>query len=139
MGRFVAQRAIKEIICAGHDLRNAVVTVLGLTFKEDCPDLRNSKVVDIVDELREYGIEVQVHDPMADPREALHEYKIELKPFDSLRPATAVILAVAHKPFIELSVEKLSSLMKEPKVLVDVKSVYPPEVIRQAGIRLWRL
>lgn len=139
MGRFVAQRALKEIICAGHDLRNAVVTVLGLTFKENCPDLRNSKVVDIVNELREYGIEVQVHDPLADPREALHEYNIELKPFDSLRPATAVILAVAHKPFIELSVEKLSYLMKEPKVLVDVKSVYPPEMIGLAGIRLWRL
>ncbi|MDD2900549.1 MAG: nucleotide sugar dehydrogenase, partial [Desulfuromonadaceae bacterium] len=100
MGKFVAQRAIKEMIHAGHNILGSTVTVLGLTFKEDCPDLRNSKVIDIINELRDYGINVQVCDPMAEAEEAVHEYGVPLTPIAELKSAAAVVAAVAHKQFL---------------------------------------
>ena len=89
VGKYVAQKAVKEMIQAGHYIRGCYVTVLGLTFKEDCPDLRNSKVIDIIRELQEYGINVQVHDPLADTDEAAHEYGVSLTPLEELQPAAA--------------------------------------------------
>ncbi|UFS69925.1 nucleotide sugar dehydrogenase [Geomonas sp. RF6] len=139
MARFVAQRTIKEMIKAGHCIKGALVTVLGLTFKENCPDLRNSKVVDIIDELRDYDVTVQVHDPLADPAEALHEYGVELTPFDSLAPAAAVVAAVSHSSYLALGAAELSSLLTEGGVLIDVKGSYPREAMRGAGIECWRL
>jgi len=139
MGKFIAQRTVKEMIRAGHNILGATVTVLGLTFKEDCPDLRNSKVVDIIRELEDYGVSVQVSDPLADPAEAEHEYGIRLTPLQELKPAAAVILAVAHKEYRGLSVERLKGMMGSNPVLTDVKCVYPQSEVQQAGIRLWRL
>jgi UDP-N-acetyl-D-galactosamine dehydrogenase len=139
MGSFIAQRTIKEMIHAGHSILGATVTVLGLTFKEDCPDLRNSKVIDIIRELQDYGINVQVHDPLADPREAEHEYGVTLTPLQELKPAAALVVAVAHKEYRALSVIQLSALMSENPVLTDVKCIYPQDDVKQAGIRLWRL
>lgn len=139
MGKFIAQRTVKEMIHAGHNVLGSTVTVLGLTFKEDCPDLRNSKVIDIIDEFKDYGINVQVSDPLADQAEAEHEYGVCLKPLDQLQPAAAVVLAVAHKGYREMGVKALKNLMLDSPVLVDVKCIFNREQVRQAGIRLWRL
>jgi UDP-N-acetyl-D-galactosamine dehydrogenase len=139
MGRFVAQRAIKEMIQAGHNILGGTVTLLGLTFKEDCPDLRNSRVIDIYRELQDYGITVQVHDALADEEEAIREYGIRLVKMDELQPANAVIAAVSHRAYREMGVEQLKGLMGKNPVLIDVKAMYDPQTIRAADIRLWRL
>ncbi len=138
VGRFVAQRTIREMIHAGHNILGSMVTVLGLTFKEDCPDIRNSKVIDIIRELQDYGIEVQAHDPLAEPAEVRHEYGLEMVPFEKLRPAAAVVVAVAHKQFREMRIEEFKGLMTG-SVLVDVKGVFRPEEAKKTGIRFWRL
>jgi len=91
MGKFIAQRTVKEMIHAGHNILGSRVTVLGLTFKEDCPDLRNSKVIDIIRELEDYGVDVQVCDPCADADEAAHEYGVRLCSVEGLEPAAAVL------------------------------------------------
>lgn len=139
MASFIAQRTVKEMIHAGHTILGSTVTVMGLTFKEDCPDLRNSKVIDIIRELEDFGVNVQVSDPMADSSEALHEYGIRLTPFDQLQPAAAVVLAVAHRQYCALSGADLERLMTDAPVLVDVKGIFDSKAVRQAGIRLWRL
>ena len=139
MGKFIAQRAVKEIIHAGHPVLGCVVTVLGLTFKEDCPDLRNSKVIDIIAELKDYGVDVQVCDPLADPAEAKHEYGVTLVAPDKLKPAVAVVAAVAHKEYRSLTASDLAALMGKNPVLVDVKGLYPRERMQAAGIRVWTL
>jgi UDP-N-acetyl-D-galactosamine dehydrogenase len=139
MGKFIAQRAVKEIIRAGHHVLGSVVTVLGLTFKEDCPDLRNSKVVDILNELRDYGLELQVCDPLADPQEALRAYGVTLTKMEDLLPAVAVVAAVAHRTYRDWSAEKLASLMGKNPVLIDVKGVYDSREMTAAGIKVWCL
>lgn len=138
-GKFIAQRTIKEMILAGHHISGSTVTVLGLTFKENCPDLRNSKVVDIIRELEEYGITVQVHDPLADPDEALREYGISLVRLANLKPATALIFAVAHDDYLCWTVLELLILLGENPVLIDVKGTFNPDTLQNAGIRVWRL
>ncbi len=139
MGKFIAQRTVKEMIHAGHSILGSTVTVLGLTFKEDCPDLRNSKVIDIISELKDYGINVQVHDPLADSAEAEHEYGVELVAFDALKPAAAVVAAVSHRPYREFSMKELRRLTGENPVLIDVKGIFPQTEVEHAGLRLWRL
>jgi UDP-N-acetyl-D-glucosamine/UDP-N-acetyl-D-galactosamine dehydrogenase len=139
MGKFVAQRAVKEIIKANHPVLDSVVTVLGLTFKEDCPDLRNSKVVDIIHELLDYGVKVQVCDPLADPEEARHEYGVTLVPQSELIPAVAVIAAVAHAQYRNFTSADLLSLMGENPVLVDVKRLYDRQEMTAAGMKVWTL
>jgi len=139
MPKFIAQRTIKEMIHAGHNVLGSTVTVLGLTFKEDCPDLRNSKVIDIIRELQEYGIEVQACDPLADTAEALKEYGVNLVAFADLKKAEAVVVAVAHEEYLQLSVAALRELMNGSPLLVDVKGIFDREEINRAGIRLWRL
>lgn len=139
MGKFIAQRAVKEMIKAGHNILNSTVTILGLTFKEDCPDLRNSRVIDIINELQDYGIHVQVHDVLADTQEAKEEYNIELIAMENLRPANAVIVAVAHRAYREINIEGIKGLMKEHPVLIDVKGTFDRQSILAANIHLWRL
>lgn len=139
MGKFVAQRAVKEMIHAGHNILESRVTVLGLTFKENCPDLRNSRVVDIVRELEEYGIKVQVSDPLADPEEALAEYGVHLQPWENLEPAAAVILAVAHDQFKTMTPQQLQNRCVGKPVLIDVKGLFSKEEFTSAGFRVWRL
>lgn len=139
MGKFIALRSVKEMIRAGINIQGAIVTILGLTFKEDCPDLRNTKVIDIMRELEDYGINVQISDPLADSNEALLEYGVNLIPYDQLKPATAVILAVAHSKYRELTVKNLLALFKENPVLIDVKGLCNSLDCAEAGIRLWRL
>lgn len=139
MGKFVAQQTIKAMINAGHNVLGSTVTVLGLTFKENCPDLRNSKVADIITELKEYGVKVQVADPNADPAEAEHEYGITLMPFKKLRKASAVIIAVAHKEYQALSLKQMLKLLGRKPMIVDVKGIIDGTVAGRAGISLWRL
>jgi len=139
VGKFIAQRTVKEMIHAGHNILGTTVTVLGLTFKEDCPDLRNSKVIDIIRELNDYGINVQVHDPLADPTEAAHEYGVTLVPFAELQPAAAVVVAVSHQKYRAFTPAALTQLMGNQPVLIDVKSQYDRQALEQAGMRVWRL
>ncbi|BCS53710.1 nucleotide sugar dehydrogenase [Geobacter sp. SVR] len=139
MGKFVAQRAVKEMINAGHNILGSTVTVLGLTFKENCPDLRNSRVIDIIRELQDYGVDVQVCDPMASPDEARHEYGVELVPLEVLKQAAAVVAAVSHQQFLNLSAGDVAALMAANPVLIDVKGMYDQSALTDAGIRVWRL
>ena len=139
MGKFIAQRTVKEMVHAGHNILGARVTVMGLTFKEDCPDMRNSKVIDIIRELQDYGIDVQVCDPLADPTEAIHEYGVHLVPFSGLKKSDAVVVAVAHREYRQLSAAAFRELMNGSPLLADVKGIYDRAAVSAAGIRLWRL
>lgn len=128
MGEYVASQTIKQLIKDGVTVKGATVTVLGLTFKEDVPDLRNTRVTDIIDELNEYGINVQVTDPEADPEEAVHEYGIQLVAEDALKPADAVIFAVPHRTYVERNWSLISSLLSNANGTVyDVKGKLPRE------------
>lgn len=139
MGKFIAQRTVKEMIHAGHNVLGATVTVLGLTFKEDCPDLRNSKVIDIIHELQDYGIAVQVSDPLADPNEASHEYGVTLVPFAELKRAEAVVVAVAHQAYRSLPLNALRTMMNSAPLIIDVKGIYDRSEMERSGLRFWRL
>jgi len=139
MGRFIAQRTVKEMIRSGHNVLGSTVTVFGLSFKENCPDLRNSRVIDIIRELKDYGVNVQVHDPLADAEEAMREYGVALQPLGRLVPAAAVVVAVAHEPFRAVGPERLRPLVTANPVLIDVKSIYSRHVFEEAGFRVWRL
>jgi len=138
MGKFIAQRTIKEMIHDGHHILGSMVTVLGITFKENCPDIRNSKVIDVIRELQDYGINVQVHDPLADPVEVKHEYGIDLVSFEALAPSAAVVVAVAHQHYLEMPVEAYRELMNG-SVFIDVKGVFCTETMKAQGMKLWRL
>lgn len=139
MGKYIAEQTIKQMIAAGSPIKGAKVNVLGLTFKEDCADIRNTKVVDILHELRSYGVDVFVHDPQADAEEALHEYGVALTAWDHLPQADAVVAAVAHQEFRALSVEGLTPKLKPQGVLVDVKAAYDAQALQAAGFTVWRL
>jgi UDP-N-acetyl-D-galactosamine dehydrogenase len=139
MGKFVAEQAVKQMIQAGVSVKGAHVNVLGLTFKEDCPDLRNSRVIDIVRELESYGVTVHVHDPLADPGEAAHEYGVGLKAWEQLPRASAIVTAVAHKAFKARPVEDYLAKLADGGLMVDVKCQMDAERLRARGVRVWRL
>ena len=144
MGAFVADAAIKEMIEAGMAPKKATILILGLTFKENCPDTRNSKVVDIIKRLKEYEIEPVVADSWADRAVAKHEYGVDLVPLDQIPKADCVIVAVGHNEFRSLSVMQLKGffrpdLLDEEKVLIDVKSLYRMDELKASGMRFWRL
>ena len=139
MGAFIAQRTVKDMIHAGQNVRGCRVTILGLTFKEDCNDLRNSKVADIIRELQSFGIEVQVHDPLADAAEAKHEYGVVLKEWSELKPAKAVIAAVAHKQYRALQPQSLAGLCEAGGVLLDIKAMYEESLVTELGISYRRI
>ncbi|MCF8052934.1 MAG: nucleotide sugar dehydrogenase [Desulfobacterales bacterium] len=125
MGKYIAERAVKMLIRSGCRVNGTRVAVLGLTFKEDVPDLRNTRVVDIVRELQDYGIEVLVHDPLADPSEAADYYGIELKEMEALGQSDAVVVAVAHRLYLEMGIERIAGLCaSEPALVLDVKSAF---------------
>ena len=143
MGAYVADAAVKQMIAAGQAPKNSKVVILGLTFKENCPDTRNSKVDDIIKQLKTYGIEPVVVDPWASERDAMHEYGIELKMMDGAKGADCVIVAVAHNEFKALRLEDIKKLFKESKddekVLLDVKGLYKVADLKASGMRYWRL
>jgi UDP-N-acetyl-D-glucosamine/UDP-N-acetyl-D-galactosamine dehydrogenase len=139
MGKFVAEQTVKHMIQAGFSVRGAHVNVLGLTFKEDCPDLRNSRVIDIIRELESYGVTVHVHDPLADPGDAVHEYGVALKAWEQLPKANAIIAAVAHKEFKARPIEDYLAKLAAGGLLADVKGQHDAEALRGRGIQVWRL
>ena len=140
MGRYVARSVVKKLIAADKAVKNARVAILGVTFKENCPDTRNSKVIDIVRELEEYGIKPLVVDPEADAEEAKRLYGLELSRMEDLRDMDAVVIAVAHEVFKALSVESLESLYGEGKrVLADVKGILNKDEMIRRGFVYWRL
>ncbi|MBP6763180.1 MAG: nucleotide sugar dehydrogenase [Thauera sp.] len=139
MGKYVAEQTVKEMIAAGSSIKGASVIVLGLTFKENCPDLRNSKVIDVIHELQSYGCKVHVHDPVAASAEAEHEYGVQLEPWDELPVADAIVAAVAHSEYLEMPLPKLLGKLSPGGVFSDVKSSYNPAALLEAGVRLWRL
>jgi UDP-N-acetyl-D-galactosamine dehydrogenase len=139
MGKFIAEQTIKQMIAAGSSIRGAKVNVLGLTFKENCGDLRNSKVIDIIRELESYGVDVFVTDPTADPEEAMHEYGVRLTPFDDLPRAGAIVAAVAHREYATLAVADFSRKLVEGGVFIDVKAAFDGVAVEAAGLKLWRL
>ncbi|HET7263009.1 MAG TPA: nucleotide sugar dehydrogenase, partial [Casimicrobiaceae bacterium] len=139
MGKYVAEQTVKRMIAAGSPIKDARVNVLGITFKEDVPDLRNSKVVDIVTELQSFGIQVAVHDPVAHPEEAEREYGIRLVPWQALPRADALVVAVAHRAFLALEAGELASKLVPGGCFIDVKSRFRPERLAAAGFASWRL
>jgi UDP-N-acetyl-D-galactosamine dehydrogenase len=140
MAAFIAQQTVKQMIHTCSPVKGAKVIVLGLTFKENCPDLRNSKVADVVRELEEFDCAVSVHDPIAEPREAKHEYGIDLTAWENLpTDADAIVAAVSHKEYLALPLSDILGRLKSGGVFVDVKSAYDAKAIRQAGYALWRL
>jgi UDP-N-acetyl-D-galactosamine dehydrogenase len=139
MAKFVAEKTVKSIISAGFQVKGAKVNVIGLTFKENCPDLRNSKVADIVYELQSYGVDVHVHDPVAEADEAQHEYGIALESWNDLPQADALIVAVPHKEVLARSLTDFQSKLNDGGCFVDVKSQFDPDALREAGYCVWRL
>lgn len=140
MGKYVAENAVKKLIVSGKAVKDARVALLGFTFKENCPDTRNSKVFDIVKELREYGVEPFIADPVADAAEAKHLYGVEFVSQNEIRDMDAVILAVSHAEFAKLSVADVDALFGEgKKVLLDVKGVLDRKTYEDAGYCYWRL
>ena len=143
MGKFVADAAIQNMIAVGQAPKKSKVVILGLTFKENCPDTRNSKVDDIIKRLNEYAITPVVVDPWASQRDAMHEYGVTLTDLSEVKDADCIIVAVAHKEFRALSLEDINRLFKdvpnEVKVLIDVKGLYPIKDLEESGMKYWRL
>jgi UDP-N-acetyl-D-glucosamine/UDP-N-acetyl-D-galactosamine dehydrogenase len=139
MGSHIARKAVQQMIHAGRNIKGARVNVLGLTFKEDVPDIRNSKVIDIIRELHEFGVETHVHDPEAAADDALHEYGLRLADWDSLPAADALILAVSHRKYLEMPTETLLQKVVRQGCVIDVKSVLDADALRREGLRVWRL
>jgi UDP-N-acetyl-D-glucosamine/UDP-N-acetyl-D-galactosamine dehydrogenase len=139
MGKYVAEQTVKHMIQAGSPVKGAHVTVLGLTFKENCPDIRNSRVIDVVHELESYGLTVHVHDPVADPEEAHREYGVELKPWDALPRASAIVAAVAHREFRERPIDDFVEKLTKGGLYVDVKCHADAGALRARGMNVWRL
>ena len=142
MGRFVADTCVKKMVETGMAPRKAKVVIMGLTFKENCPDIRNSKVADIIKRLQEYGITTIVTDDWADKNEAKREYNVELTPLGEIHDADCIILAVAHKAYRELkyeAIQKIYGSIEKPRVFIDVKGVYDLAEMKKNNINSWRL
>ena len=140
MGKYVAENCVKHLIKNDCKVKGAKVAILGFTFKENCPDIRNTKVFDIIQELREYGIEPVVADPEADAEEALRFYGIKLTPVDEIRDMDAVVLAVAHEAYKSYTMEDMDKLLNaDKKILFDVKGLFDRKAYEKAGYSYWRL
>lgn len=139
MGKFIAEQTVKQMIAGNSSVKGAKVNILGLTFKENCADLRNSKVVDIIRELQSYSIEVFVHEPEASASEALDEYGVRLVSWEDLPCADAIVVAVAHRRFLELDILDLATKISKGGAFIDVKAMFDAARLRAAGIRVWRL
>jgi UDP-N-acetyl-D-galactosamine dehydrogenase len=139
MGKYVAEQTVKRMILRGFCINKENVIVLGLTFKEDVPDTRNSRVVDVVRELESFGANVYVHDPIACPKQAEHEYGIKLRKWEELPPAAAIVAAVAHREYKDRPIDALASKLVANGVYVDVKNQANAAELRSRGIDVWRL
>jgi UDP-N-acetyl-D-galactosamine dehydrogenase len=139
MGEYVAEQTVKMLINEGRKVKGGNVLVMGLTFKENCPDLRNSRVIDVVRELQEYGVNVMVWDPVAVNGEALEEYGIELLELDDINNIEAVVAAVAHDEILEVDLNSLVNKTGKNAPFMDVKSAFDRDTLRTIGFDVWRL
>jgi len=139
MGKYIAEQTVKQLIAADLAVKGADVIVLGLTFKEDCSDLRNSKVIDVVRELQSYGVNVHVHDPIAAPSEAMREYGVTLTDLSKMPKGQAIVAAVAHREYKKLSMREFAEMVVPGAVFVDVKSSFDAGAATAAGLHVWRL
>jgi UDP-N-acetyl-D-galactosamine dehydrogenase len=139
MGKFVAEQTVKTMIQQGFAVKGDDVIVLGLTFKENVPDLRNSKVIDVIRELESYGARVHVHDPVASAEEARAEYGVRLVPWEALPSSAAIVAAVAHGQFVEKRAEDFAEKLHPSGVFVDIKGKVNPKALEKLGIAVWRL
>ena len=139
MGRFIARKGVKMLIQSGKSMLNVSATVLGLTFKENCPDLRNSKVIDIINELKDYKVNVTVHDALADSNESKHEYGVALTAWGELPKADLLIFAVAHKVYLDMALDEILNNVNPGGIIIDVKSALPKNEVLARGFVLWRL
>ncbi|MBS3198658.1 nucleotide sugar dehydrogenase [Turicibacter bilis] len=143
MGKYVAENVVKNLIKADKSIKQAQIALLGFTFKENCPDTRNTKVIDIVNELKEYGINSVIVDPVADQEEALHEYGINFVDINEVRNMDAIIVAVSHDEFLKLKIEEIDLMFKKgnnsSKVLVDIKGILNRQEVETLDYNYWRL
>ena len=139
MGKYVAEQTVKQMIAADLPVKGSNVVVLGMTFKENCPDLRNSKVIDVIRELLSYGVNVHVHDPIASSRECEHEYGVKLVAWDQLPMAQAVVATVSHREYVDMGLKLITSKLVPKGVFVDVKSSFSQEDLAALGFAGWRL
>jgi len=139
MGKYIAEQTVKCMINAGQKVKGGNVIMLGLTFKENCPDLRNSKVIDVIHELQSYGLTVHVHDPVASPEEARREYGVELVGWDDLPRGGAIVAAVSHRALVERPIDQLLDKLLEGGVYTDVKCTADLQALRARGVEVWRL
>jgi len=139
MGKYVAEQTVKQMIQSGFPVKDAKINVLGLTFKENCPDLRNSRVIDVIRELASYGADVHVHDPVANAEEAVHEYGVTLTPWDKLPRAHALVMAVAHREYGARPVRDFVAKLEPQGLFVDVKCQADAAALREHGVSVWRL
>jgi UDP-N-acetyl-D-galactosamine dehydrogenase len=138
MSKYVAERMVKCLVNADIPVKNARIGVLGLSFKEDVNDIRNSKVPNIITELKEFGINAIIHDPHATKAEALHEYGLNLSSLEEFRALDGVVFAVSHKWYMDMGIDKITASLRDGGVFVDVKSVYDASKMKR-GIRYWSL
>jgi UDP-N-acetyl-D-galactosamine dehydrogenase len=139
MGKYIAEQTIKQMSNAGIPIKGSNVIVLGLTFKENCPDLRNSKVIDVIRELDSYGVNVIVHDPIAEPGEAMHEYDVKLIPWDNLPQSQVIVAAVAHQAYKDITLPELLAKLQPNGIFMDIKCQYEAAELEAHGIKAWRL
>jgi len=139
MGKYIAEQTVKCMINAGQKVKGGNVIVLGLTFKENCPDLRNSKVIDVIHELQSYGLNVHVHDPVASADEALHEYGVELVDWDELPRVGAIVAAVSHRALVERPIDQVLDKLLDGGVYTDVKCTADLQALQSRGVEVWRL
>ena len=139
MAKFVAEQTVKHIIQGGGQVKRARVNILGLTFKENCADIRNTKVADVMRELESFGVEVCLHDPLADAEEASHELGVALTAWEDLPQADALIMAVAHRDYVEMDFKRMLSKVIHGGCFIDVKSKFDRNKLEAEGLRVWRL
>ncbi len=139
MGKFIAQQTIKKMIRAGYTIKNARVGILGMTFKDNCADLRNSKVIDIIQELEDYGVECLVHDPVCDRKTAKKLYDVDLRSWEEIDNVDTIIMAVAHDQFKKYAIKEYHDKLRHNSIMIDVKNVLNQHECKEAGIDLWRL
>lgn len=139
MGKFIAEQTVKEMIKSGHPIKGARVLIMGLTFKENCADLRNSRVIDLIDELKTYGAYPKVWDPVADPGEARRIYGVQLCELDDVEYVNAIVSAVPHKEVLGVDLGKLKEKSGDGVPFIDVKSSFSRAALKEAGFKVWRL
>ncbi|MEN8211271.1 MAG: nucleotide sugar dehydrogenase [Thermodesulfobacteriota bacterium] len=139
MGRFIVEKTIKMMINHGLSVKNSKIGVLGLTFKEDCPDLRNTKIIDIIDELKSYGTDVLVHDVISESKQAFEYYNVDLCEWEDLKELSALILAVPHKEYLNNQLSDFKNMLLPNGCFIDVKSVFDPKDAKELELNYWRL